>query len=297
MSNSNPERYWWLPNVPVPSDPDYYWFLSLVLPIVVALLGEIMGVVALIRNAVAYAIGLALLLAPPLFYGTYVTTVLTVFVVTPSAEALKASHGFTQSADRALADAIVARDAAKVASLAPAAHLNEVGWNSMTFMHLALTDGGADPGVVTALLRAGTDPDQDHLFGSVLYNKKERLLRAVIDAGVDLNRKTGWGAPQIFEALRWPEGLALMLEHGANTEAEDLNGRTAIMQAVIWEDWPAIDVLLSRGALIDHTGHDRESLRDFVPKQAKQIRDRHGVIPPQLAALAARLSIDLTRPQ
>ena len=142
--------------------------------------------------------------------------------------ARKARHGdFMTAADRVLADAIVAGDASKVASLAPGANLNAVGRDGMTFMRLALEDGHADPNVVAALLRAGTDPDQDQqvLFGIIrsesegvdsgvmVGGKNERLLRAVIDAGVDLNQRDTVGKPRFFALLRWPVGLTLSLIH------------------------------------------------------------------------------------
>src|SRR5215475_5336806 len=51
--------------------------LEIALPLVIVLLGELMGVIALMRNGVAYAIGLALLLAAPALYGAQTLNVLT----------------------------------------------------------------------------------------------------------------------------------------------------------------------------------------------------------------------------
>jgi len=263
-------------------------------------LGAITVIVAFIRNGVAYGIGLALAVVPPLYFGSRVVGD---FVTTPSGKALEAGHGyFTAPAERALADAIVAGDAAKVASLLPAANPNAVGWNSMTFMRLALVDGRANPGVVAALLRAGANPDQGQqmLFGSIndgpqadsgamITGKNEPLLRAVIDAGVDLNHKDLQGQPRFFSALRWGEGLAFMLEHGANAEAEDAKGNTAIMLAVMLWQWPAVDVLLAHGARIDRLNHEGVSLRDLVMEKLERYRRDRRDAPPQLSALEARL--------
>src|SRR5262249_2327131 len=148
------------------------------------------------------------------------------WATTPSESSLSAGHGYFAGApERALADAIVAGDAVKVAALAPAANLNTVGWDRMTFMRLALDDGPAVPGVVVALLKAGANPEQDqqYLFGSMndgsqatsgamITGKNETLLRVVIEAGVDLNQLDLEGNPRFLTALRWPEGLAVMLE-------------------------------------------------------------------------------------
>jgi hypothetical protein len=281
----------------VTGTPSRYDALVLILLLlVIGLVGAVMGGVALIRTRVAYGIGLALVAALPLSYGARHVVL---FATTPSATALEAGHGyFTGTDNRALADAVVARDAARVVSLAPSANVNAVGWNGMTFMRLALEDGRADPDVVAALLRAGADPDQDNqlLFGFItesdadygvmIKEKNERLLRAVINAGVDLNQRNREGYPRFFSALKWPQGLALMLEHGASTQAEDKNGYTAIMWAVMLRYWPSIEVLLAHGARLDHVAPDGKSLRSIVSEERGRL---NGEIPPQLAALAARL--------
>jgi len=260
----------------------------------------VMAVVALIRKPVAYGIGLALAVMPPL---SYAAQIVGDFLTTPSEEAREAGSGyFTAPADRALANAIVAGDAAKVPSLLQAANPNAVGWNGMTFMRLALLDGHANPDVVAALLRAGANPDQDQqmMFGSVndgaeadsgamITAKNERLLRAVIDAGVDLNHRDLQGQPRFFSALRWPEGLALMLQHGADVEAEDNNGNTALMVAVMLWQWPAIDVLLAHGARVDRVNHAGVKLGDLVTEKLERYRNDKHDPPPQLSALAARL--------
>jgi hypothetical protein len=264
------------------------------------LLGAVMLGVALIRRPVAYGIGLALAIGPPVYWAVqYVGQ----WAATPSESSLAAGHGYFRGApERALADAIVAGDAAKVAALAPAANLDTVGWDRMTFMRLALDDGHADPGVVVALLKAGANPEQDqqYLFGSMndgsgatsgamITGKNEKLLRAVIESGVDLNRLDLEGNPRFLSALRWPEGLAMMLEHGANSETESKNGKTALMWAVMLWYWPAIDVLLAHGAKLDHVDHEGKSLRDLVAEKLARFRADRSDVPPPLAALEARL--------
>src|SRR5262249_7358995 len=125
--------------------------------------------------------------------------------------------------------------------------------------------------------------------GIMIGEKNERLLRAVIDAGVDLNHRDREKRPRFFSALKWPEGLALMLDHGANTEAEDSDGNTAIVWAVRLWYWPAIDVLLAHGARIDHVAHDGQGLDDAVREKLARFRTDRSDVPPQLSALAERL--------
>jgi Ankyrin repeat len=275
--------------------------LALVMFLAMALLlAVIMVGAALIRRPVAYGIGLALVIWPPVYWiGQYVGQ----WATTPSESSLAAGHGyFAGAAERALADAIVAGDAAKVAALAPAAKLDSMGWDRMTFMRLALDDGHADPGVVVALLKAGANPEQDqqYLFGSMndgsgatsgamITGKNEKLLQAVIEAGVDLNRLDLQGNPRFLTALRWPEGLALMLEHGANTETESKDGKTALMWAVMLWHWPAIDVLLAHGAKVDHVDHEGKALRDLVTEKLERFAADRAQVPRPLADLEARL--------
>jgi hypothetical protein len=266
---------------------------------IACVLAVIMLIFALVRNRVVRAIALVLVAAQPVSWGIDSGLL---YLRTPSDEALAAGHGyFSRPADRALADAIVAGDAGKVAERAPAANINVVGWQRMTFLTLGLNEGHADPAIVAALLRAGADPDQGNqlLFGymtedsgdngQMIRQKNVPLLRAVIDAGVDLNHPNQENLPRFFSLLKWPEGLALALDHGAGTEAEDKDGNTAIMWAVRLWYWPSIDVLLAHGARIDHVAHDGKSVRDAVQEKLERFQRDREALPPQLAALVERL--------
>jgi hypothetical protein len=207
----------------------------------------------------------------------------------PSIADQEAGRGyFSTQADRALADAIVAGDAAKVASLAPAANLGAEGWGRMTFMRLTLENGHANHDVLAVLLRNGIDPDQDSsLLYQTIYNQKdEALLRVVIDSGVDLSKHMGRGNWFYFVGHDWPEGLALVLDHGADTEAQDPMGYTEIMRATQSQSWPTVESLLAHGARIDHVGNDGRSLRDLLPEAIAGYR---GEIPPRIAALRESL--------
>ena len=279
-------------------NPVPQWEVSdaLLLLLSIGLLGAALTVIAMTRSSLAHGIGLALAIALPVLY----CDLYPLSRETPSDEALRAGHGyFKWAADRALADAIVAGDGAKAVSLIPAVNPNTVSWRDMTFLNLALARGHADvdPDVVLALLKAGADPDQDNhsLFvfmtavdrdaDAAIKAKNQRLLNAVFDAKVDLNHVGRSGLPRFFYLLSWPEGLAQALDHGANTETEDIEGDTALMSAVWNRDWRSIDVLLAHGARIDHVNHKGTSLRDMALIASTWDRD---VFPP-LAALVARL--------
>jgi len=290
----------WFVNFTVtPAGSQYDNLVALLLFGIACIHFAIMVTFLLVPNRVVHGIALVLVTAPPLLIGARIGGT---FVTAPGAEALAAGHGyFKRPADRALADAVVTGDGAKVAELAPAADTNAVGLYSMSFMRLALDQGHADPAVIAALLKAGADPDQDNqvlfgsmtgsdaIYGMMMVEKNERLLRAVIEAGVDLNQHDREGRPRFFSGLKWPAGLALMLDHGANPEAEDKDGITAITWAVKLWYWPAIDVLLAHGARLDHVAHDGQGLRAAVQEKLEHFRGQRNEVPPQLAALAERL--------
>ncbi len=258
------------------------------LAIVVCLIVVIV-IVAAIRKPTAYGIGLALVSLPALWFISLSARDLAQRLAAPSIADQEAGRGyFSTPADRALADAIVAGDTAKVASLAPAGNLGAEGWGGMTFMRLALENGHANHDVLAILLRAGIDPDQNSsLLYQMIYNQKdEALLRVVIDSGVDLSKHMGRGNWFYFVGYGWPEGLALVLDHGADPEAQDPDGYTEIMRATRAQSWPTVETLLAHGARIDHVAHDGRSLRELLPEA---IEGSHGEIPPRISALRESL--------
>ena len=155
-------------------------------------------------------------------------------------------------------------------------------------MRLALENGHANHDVLAVLLRNGIDPDQDaSLLYQMIYNQQdEALLRVVIDSGVDLSKHMGRGKWFYFVGYDWPEGLALVLDHGADIEAQDPTGYTEIMRATQAQSWPTVESLLAHGARIDHVGNDGRSLRDLLPEA---IASYGGEVPPRIAALRESL--------
>jgi hypothetical protein len=252
-------------------------------------LSVVVVIVAIIRKPAAYGIGLTLVSVPALWFVANGARNLAQRAAAPSLADQAAGRGyFFTPADRALAEAIVAGDGAKVASLAPAANLNAAGWGGMSFTRLALENGHANHDVLGVLLRDGIDPDQDAslLYQMIYREKDEGLLRLVIDSGVDLSKHMGRGRWFYFVGYDWPQGLALVLDHGADTEAQDSEGYTEIMRATRAQSWRTVEALLEHGARIDHVANDGRSLRDLLPAA---IEGYHGELPPRIAALRESL--------
>ena len=159
--------------------------LAIVLCLAVAITG-----VAVLRKQWAYGIGLALVCVPVAWFAVTPAVQGVAVLSAPSIADQDSGRGyFTTPADRALAEAIVAGDAAKVAAVAPAANLNAQGWAGMSFMRLALAHDHPNHDVLDVLLRSGLDPDQgaSDLYLLIYKQKDEALLRMVVNAGVDLN--------------------------------------------------------------------------------------------------------------
>jgi len=257
--------------------------------LIVLCLAVVIAVVALIRRRWAYGVGLALVCVPVVWFVLNSAGQIVAGLSAPSVEDQEAGRGYFKTpADRALADAIVAGDEVKVASLAPAANLNAQGWGDMTFMRLALEHDHPNHDVLAILLRSGLDPDQgaSDLYLLIYKEKDEALLRMVVDTGVDLNKHMGRGMWYLFIPYDWPEGLALVLDHGADTEVRDDMGYTPIMRAAQAESWPTVEMLLAHGARTDRSGNDGRTFRDLLSEAIGKTHDR---IPPRIAALQARL--------
>jgi hypothetical protein len=260
----------------------FFLLIDLCLAIVIA-------VVALVRKPWAYAIGLALVCVPAVWFAVNSAALLVGRATAPSIADQDAGRGyFSTPADRALAEAIVAGDAAQVARLAPAANLNTPGWGNMTFMRLAMDHDEPGHAVLAALVRAGLDPDQSSsvMYSQMYMERDEALLRIVIDAGVDLNRHMGHGQWYLFVRYDWPEELALLLDHGADIEVQDGTGYTPLMRAAQVGDWPTVETLRSRGARTDHAGNDGRTLRDLLSEAIARSRDP---VPPAITELQASL--------
>jgi hypothetical protein len=250
-------------------------------------LAVVIAVVALLRKRWAYGVGLALVSVPVVWFVLNSAGQVVAALSAPSIEDQEAGRGYFKTpADRALAEAIVAGDAVKVAALAPAADLNAQGWGDMTFMRLALEHDHPNHDVLAALLRSGLDPDQgsSDLYLLIESQKDEALLRMVVDTGVDLNKHMGRGSWYLFIPYDWPAGLALVLDHGADTEVRDDMGYTPIMRATQAESWPVVEALLAHGARTDHSGNDGRTFRDLL---SEAIAKNQSQIPPRIAALQA----------
>lgn len=195
-------------------------------------------------------------------------------------------------------------DVAALARAAEGLDLDAPGRDGATLLFYAYWCArGGEPermAVVTALVQLGANPfrvareDTGSVFDFSLQLAGPELLRALLDAGVSANAYVqGGAAPALFEALteetRAHRGL--LLARGADVNARDAIGRTAVMSAALQCELDTVDELLDRGAdpaATDATGmsfawvlHD---LRNGAPDDSPEAR--------KLDAIVARSTYD-----
>lgn len=209
-----------------------------------------------------------------------------------------------------VAQAIDAADAQKSYTLAKALgseRLNQYGNEGITLLmyagYKAIPEEPHKLQVVTALLKAGADallesPPKD---GSILSLAALRVegpgrtafLKAVLDGGVNPNtvEHYRYKTPYLFRfaSQDTPDSLRLMVERGANVNARDSLGNSAIMEAIGVFAIDEVNYLLDHGA--DPKVVDKQGLSfawkvyDKVLKQKDDPLKRY----PKILALQDRL--------
>lgn len=116
---------------------------------------------------------------------------------------------------------------------------------------IAALDAGADPNG----LPAPADRDQRSLLALAVTQPDLRLLRALIAAGVDVNRLHG-GLSPLIAATRdsyqgRPDAVMTLLANGADPRATDADGCTALHHAARCSDPIVAALLIDAGAPLD----------------------------------------------
>jgi len=148
-----------------------------------------------------------------------------------------------------IARAINANDMALVRQLAPGTDLSAPGQKGMTLMWFAMPPGRPNFEAVKTLVALGVDPDKQIAQGigsaldATILPRKDpndqtgiRLLQAMLDGGLSPNYKTKYQTSLLQRAAGAGYGslaaVQLLLERGADINARDSIGGTALTQAI-----------------------------------------------------------------
>jgi hypothetical protein len=166
---------------------------------------------------------------------------------------------FPEGPARRLFEAIERNDVSAVTAGLAEVDVNTTGFQGCTLLSIAMQQLAKTPtelGVLRALLAAGADPnrgDESPLQNAIYVSAKAGLepMRLLLAKGAKVDARTEFGNPVTFAANGRavpPEAWTILLDAGAPIDATDRGGRTALIDAITINNWPAALVLLERGA-------------------------------------------------
>ncbi len=209
---------------------------------------------------------------------------------------------FHDPGQRVLAKAIAGNNVSKVRELAGRTKLNEPGTNALsgsdsTLLTLALSEATpASIEIVRVLLKAGANPNQASEKGwtiplvRAIQLKKPELVAVLLDAGANPNQQDPNGGVAYYVALDNVDDSSLaifetLLVRGANLEAVDKGGKTALMVAAIYGNWKAMDILLKRGARWHAKDEKGKTALDYTEDKIGELERSRQTVDPGLRAM------------
>lgn len=167
-----------------------------------------------------------------------------------------------------MAQAIQSNDMARLRQLATGQNLNQPGKQDMTLLWFAMQPGQVNTEAVKTLVSLGADPQAQPIkdFGSpieyVFMSRKNpddatglKLLQAMLDGGMSPNKAAKDGTTLLHRAAGPGSGsvapIQLLLDRGADINARDRIGRTALEEAINVNHASIALYLVQRGAKVD----------------------------------------------
>ena len=103
--------------------------------------------------------------------------------------------------------------------------------------------------IVELLISKGADISPLHL---AIYLKDETKAKSLIEAGADVNKRTGYGTSPLHTAvwLGFEDSVELLIDHGADVNAKENWDWTQLHRAV-YRKKGIVELLIARGANVN----------------------------------------------
>ncbi|KQV51699.1 hypothetical protein ASC95_29630 [Pelomonas sp. Root1217] len=136
----------------------------------------------------------------------------------------------------------------------------------------AATDG--DLAAAQAALNRGASRDATNDFGftaiSIAADRGHLpIVRLLIDAGVDVNRRDVHGLSLLHDAVSWPEVMEVLLDAGADMDGATIQGVTPLMSAAAFGEMDSVRLLLARGADLNRRDDRGSSAADAAGEKGE----------------------------
>ncbi len=183
---------------------------------------------------------------------------ISIFTVGCNAMKNKPAENYFSGGQLQLAQAIHEGDLAEVKSISGRVNLNKPGKEDMTLLFYSLLEASSGKQVqyeiLSELVSAGADPVQpvpDMTSVAVFAAKSDSpsYLKALVDGGMSVNAKYR-STPIIFYTANDAtlDNLTFLVERGANVNASNGVGRTALMDSIDVMQLDTVTYLLNHGA-------------------------------------------------
>jgi ankyrin repeat protein len=123
-------------------------------------------------------------------------------------------------------------------------------------------------------LRSGASKDATTDFGfTALHVAATKghlpVVRLLIDAGADVDRRERHGVSPLLQAVGWPGVMEALLDAGADVDGATVQGVTPLMSAAAFGEMESVRLLLARGADPNRRDDSGSSAADFAGEKGE----------------------------
>ncbi|OAI21163.1 MULTISPECIES: ankyrin repeat domain-containing protein [Methylomonas] len=95
------------------------------------------------------------------------------------------------------------------------------------------------------------------------------IVRLLIDARADVNRRDRYGISPLHQAIGWPKVMEALLDAGADVDSATTQGVTPLMSAAAFGEMESVRLLLVRGADLNRRDDRGSSAADAAGEKGE----------------------------